>query len=99
MRDETVYGLAQQLKNEINQIVQFIQNLQQAIRLDSTGKELRILSLQKLLVKKGIITEEEMTAEVGETIKQMQKEAEEQAVKAKAPEIIPATPEQVQKVE
>jgi len=96
MRDETVYGIAQQLKGEINQIVQFIQNLQQAIRLDSTGKEIRLLALQQLLVKKGIITEAEMTEQSGEVIKQMQKEAEEQAAKAK---IVPATPEQTAQVE
>jgi predicted GTPase len=96
MRDETVYGIAQQLKGEINQIVQFIQNLQQAIRLDSTGKEIRLLSLQQLLIKKGLITEAEMTEQSGEVIKQMQKEAEEQAAKAK---IVTPTPEQVAKVE
>lgn len=99
MLDKTVYGLAQQLKGEINQIVQFIQNLQQAIRLDSTGKEIRLLGLQQLLIKKGIITEAEMTEQTGEVIKQMQKEAEEQAAKAKAPEIVPATPEQTAQVE
>ena len=99
MLDKTVYGIAQQLKNEINQIVQFVQNLQQAIRLDSTSKEIRLLSLQQLLVKKGIITEEEMTSQTGEVIKQMQREAEEQAAKAKAPEIVPATPAQTAQVE
>jgi hypothetical protein len=96
MRDETVYGIAQQLKGEINQIVQFIQNLQQAIRLDSTGKEIRLLAIQQLLIKKGIITEAEMTEASGEVIKQMQKEAEEQAAKAK---IVAATPEQTAQVE
>lgn len=99
MRDETVYGLVGQLNDKINQIVQFVQNLQQAIRLDSTGKEIRLVSLQKLLIKKGIITEAEMTEMAGEVIKEMQAEAEAQAAKTKAPEIVPATVEQVQKVE
>ena len=98
MRDETVYGLTGQLNDKINQIVQFIQNLQQAIRLDSTGKEIRLLSLQQLLIKKGIITEAEMTEASGEVIKQMQKEAEEQAKKAAAPAIVPATPAEVAQV-
>jgi len=40
-----------------------------------------------------------MTEQTGEVIKQMQKEAEEQAAKAKAPEIVPATPEQTAQVE
>ncbi len=99
MRDDTVYQIAQQLKGEINQIVQFVQNLQQAVRLDSTGKELRLLSVQQLLIKKGLITEEEMTAQTGEVIKQMQAEAEAQAAKAKAPEIVPATAAQTAQVE
>jgi len=99
MRDETVYGIAQQLKGEINQIVQFVQNLQQAIRLDSTGKEIRLLAIQRLLIKKGLITEAEMTEQSGEVIKEMQKEAEEQTAKAKAPEIVPATPAQTAQVE
>ena len=94
-----VYGLTGQLNDKINQIVKFVQNLQQAIRLDSTGKEIRLLGLQKLLIKKGLITEAEMTEITGEVIKEMQAEAEAQAAKAKAPEIVPATPEQVQKVE
>lgn len=98
MRDETVYGIAQQLKNEINQIVQFVQNLQQAVRLDSTGKEIRLLALMQLLVKKGLITEAEMTGQSGEVIKQMQAEAEEQAKKAAAPVIVPATPAEVAQV-
>jgi septum formation inhibitor MinC len=99
MRDETVYGIAKQLKDEINQIVKFIQNLQQAVRLDSTGKELRLLAMQQLLIKKGIFTEAEMTEQTGEVIKEMQAQAEEEAKKANAPEIVPATPEQVAKVE
>jgi septum formation inhibitor MinC len=99
MRDETVYGLTGQLNDKINQVVQFIQNLQQAIRLDSTGKEIRLLAIQQLLIKKGIITEAEMTEQSGEVIKQMQAEAEAQAAKAKAPEIVPATPAQTAQVE
>jgi hypothetical protein len=102
MRDETVYGLVGQVNDKLNQVVQFIQNLQQAIRLDSTGKEIRLLAIQQLLIKKGLITEAEMTEQSGEVIKQMQAEAEEQAKKAAekaaAPVIVPATPEQVQQV-
>ena len=106
MRDETVYALVQKLEahvnNSVGQIVQFIQNFQQAVRLDSTGKEIRLLALQQLLVKKGLITEAEMTEQSGEVIKQMQKEAEEAAKKAQeeaaVPAIVPATPEQVQQV-
>ena len=104
MRDETVYGLIQKLEAQINnsvgQIVQFIQNFQQAVRLDSTGKEIRLLALQQLLIKKNHITEAEMTEQSGLVIKQMQQEAEEAATKAKAAAsaIVPATPEQTAQV-
>lgn len=102
MRDETVYGLIGKLEAHVNssvgQIVQFIQNFQQAVRLDSTGKEIRLLALQQLLIKKGLITEVDMTEASGEVIKQMQKEAEEAAAKAAAPAIVPATPEQTAQV-
>jgi hypothetical protein len=105
MRDDTVYGLVHQLEAKINQvaqqgqqIVQFIQNFQQAIRLDSTGKEIRLLAIQRLLIKKNNITEAEMTEMSGEIIKEMQKEAEDAAAKAAAPEIIVPTTQQVQQV-
>jgi len=96
MRDQTIIEGFKSLEQRLQQVVQFVQNLQQAVRLDSTSKEIRLLSIQQLLIKKGILTEAEITEQTGEVIKQMQKEAEEQAAKAK---IVPATPEQVQQVE
>src|ERR1035437_3102080 len=102
MRDETVYQMINEVKGGLNQVVQFIQNFQQAIRLDSTSKEIRLLALQRLLIKKSLITEAEMTEQSGEVIKEMQKQAEdaakEAAAKAAAPVIVPATPEQVAQV-
>ena len=102
MRDETVYQMINEVKGGLNQVVQFIQNFQQAIRLDSTSKEIRLLALQRLLIKKSLITEAEMTEQSGEVIKEMQKQAEdaakEAAEKAAAPVIVPATPEQVAQV-
>ena len=109
MLDGTVYQLINEVKvglNQVqgglNQVVQFIQNFQQAIRLDSTSKEIRLLALQRLLIKKSLITEAEMTEQSGEVIKEMQKQAEdaakEAAAKAAAPVIVPATPEQVAQV-
>ena len=86
------------VNNSTNQIVQYIQNFTQSVRLDSTGKEVRLLALQKLLFKKGIITEAEMTEQAGEVLKDMQKQAEEEAAKAAAPAIVPATPEQTAQV-
>jgi hypothetical protein len=98
MRDETIIKGFQSLEQRFQQVVQFVQNFTNSVRLDSTGKEVRLLALQKLLLKKGVITEAEMTEEAGLVIAEMQKQAEEEAKKAAAPEIVPATPEQVQQV-
>ena len=99
MRDQSIIEGFKSLEQRLQQVVQFIQNLQQAVRLDSTSKEIRLLSVQQLLIKKGIITETEITEQTGEVIKQMQAEAEEQAKKAAVPAIVPATPEQTAQVE
>jgi histone H3/H4 len=91
-----------QLKQTLQQVIQFVQQFQQAIRLDSTGKEIRLLGIQRLLVKKGLITEAELTEVSGEVIKEMQAEAEKAAKeaqeKAAAPVIVAATPEQTAQV-
>jgi histone H3/H4 len=100
-----VNSLVQAVNNfegKMQQVIQFVNNFQQAVRLDSTGKEIRLLGLQRLLIKKGLITEAEMTEASGDVIKEMQAQAEaaakEAAEKAAKPEIVPATPEQVQAV-
>jgi len=98
MLDGTIINGFKSLEQRLAQVVQFIQNFQQAIRLDSTGKEIRLLAIQRLLIKKGQITEAEMTEMSGEIIKEMQKQAEEEAAKAAAPAIVPATPEQTAQV-
>lgn len=95
MREQTIIGGFQDVEKRLGLVIQFIQNLQQAVRLDSTGKEMRLLAIQKLLIKKGIFTEAEMTEEIGTVIQEMQKQAEEEAAKST---IVPATPEQVQQV-
>ena len=98
MRDQTIIEGFKSLEFRLQQVVQFVQNFQQAVRLDSTGKEIRLLALQQLLIKKGLITEAEMTEQSGSVIQEMQKQAEEEAKKATAPAIVPATPEQVAEV-
>jgi hypothetical protein len=107
MRNEEtiINGLIQGVRNidnKIQQIIAFVQNLQQAVRLDSTGKEIRLLGIQRLLLAKGIITEAELTEESGKVIAEMQKQAEdaakEAAAQAAAPAIVPATPEQTAQV-
>lgn len=90
------------IEQKISQIVQFVSNLQQAVRLDSTGKEIRLLGIQRLLISKGLITEAELTEESGKVIKEMQEQAEkaakEAAEAAAKPEIVKPTTEQVQQV-
>jgi hypothetical protein len=98
MLDATIYKLVNEVKGGLQQVIQFVNNFQQAVRLDSTGKEIRLLGLQRLLIKKGLITEAEMTEMSGEVIKEMQKQAEEAAKEAAAPEIVAATPEQTAQV-
>lgn len=79
MRETEFYGQINGLKQTLQQVIQFVNNLQNSVRLAFTGETVRSESLQSLLIKKGIITVEEMTAEVGETLKKMQAEAEAQA--------------------
>lgn len=102
MRETEFYSQINSLKQTLQQVVTFINNFQQAIRLDSTGKEIRLLAIQRLAIKKGLFTETELTAESGDVIKQMQKEAEEATKKATEqaikPEIVKPTTEQVQQV-
>ena len=91
MHPEKVVTMLGQLQQQIQQIIGFINNFQQAIRLDSTGKEIRLLAIQRMGLKKGLWTEADLTEMSGEIIKEMQKQAEEEAAKTK---IVPATPEQ-----
>ena len=102
MREETIINGFKSLEQRMNQIVQFIQQFQQAIRLDSTGKEIRLLAIQRILMKKNHITEAEMTEMSGEIIKEMQKQAEDAAKeaqeKAAQPTIITPTAEQTAQV-
>lgn len=102
MREETIINGFRSLEQRFQGALQFLQNLQQAVRLDSTGKEIRLLGIQRLLVAKGIITEAELTEESGKVIAEMQKQAEDAAKeateKAAAPTIVTPTPEQIQQV-
>jgi len=102
MREDTIINGFKSLEQRLNQVVQFIQQFQQAIRLDSTGKEIRLLAIQRILMKKNQITEAEMTEMSGEIIKEMQKQAEDAAKeaqeKAAQPTIITPTAEQTAQV-
>ena len=91
MRDGTIH---QYFEN----VVKYIQQVEQSARLGITGEAVRAQAFQQLLIKKGLITEAELTTEIGEVIKKANepKPAAETTPKV---EIVPATPEQVQAVE
>jgi uncharacterized iron-regulated protein len=95
MKETEFYGRLANMENRFNQVVQFVENMQQSIRLAFTGQEIRGASLQSLLLKKGLITEAELTEEIGKTIQKMQADAEEAAKKVN---IVQPTAEQVQQV-
>lgn len=90
MRDETII-------REINQMKQYIQMLENSVRLAFTGQEIRGAAIQALLLSKGTFTQDELNAEIGATITKMQQQAEEATKKAQT-EIIKPTTEQVQQV-
>src|SRR5579863_7745011 len=98
MLDGTVYKLINEVKVGLQQVINFVNNFQQAVRLDSTGKEIRLLAIQRLLIEKNTFTEAELTAKSGDIIKEMQKQAEdaakEAAEAAAKTTVVPATPEQ-----
>jgi polyhydroxyalkanoate synthesis regulator phasin len=88
-----------------NTIIQTFQDIfrrlalfEQSMRLGITGESIRNQALQDLLVKKGVITEPELTDAIGAVIKKAQQDAEDAAKKAKA-EIAVPTAEQVSEVQ
>ena len=98
MRDSSIIGGFQNIEQRLQQVVQFVEKLQQSVRLAFTGETVRSESLQSLLLKKGVITQEELTAEIGVTIQKMQEEAEKQA-KAAQEGLVKPSVKQVQQVE
>jgi|SRR5579864_2504167 len=90
MRDTTLWGHLQTLGS-------YIQQVEQSARLGITGEAVRNAALQALMIKKGLITEAELTEAIGEVIKK----ANEPKPAEEAPKVELATPspEQVQAVE
>lgn len=91
-RDSTTLSMYQNL-------VQYVQQIEQSARLGITGEAVRAQAFQQLLIKKGLITEAELTAEIGEVIKKANEVKPEPAPEAPKVDIVPATPEQVAQVE
>jgi hypothetical protein len=86
MRDGTIHGYMQN-------IVKYIQQVEQSARLGITGEAVRAEALTQLLLSKGIFTQEEMTTAIGEVIKKANEPKQEEAVKTEeAPKVELATP-------
>jgi len=88
-----------------NSCIKLLATLQQGMSIGISGESLRNQALQEALVKKGIITEKEITAAIGEVIKKIneknvkqQEEAKEKAKEA-SKQLVKPTPEEVVKVE
>lgn len=97
MKESSIIGGFGQLDAKLKQVIGYVQQLEQSIRLAFTGQEIRGASLQSLLISKGLLTKEEVEAEIGKTIQKMQAEADEAAKAQKSELIVPST-EQVQQV-
>lgn len=96
MKEATIIGNFQQL-------YQMLARLEQSLRLGVTGESIRNQALQNALTKKGIITDADITTEIGLVIAEAQKQ-EAEAAKAKEeenakPTLVTPTPQEVQAVE
>ncbi len=89
MRDNTIYGMYQG-------VVNYVQKLEQSVRLGLTGEAVRAEALIQLLMKKGIFTQEELTEAMGAVIKKANEPKPEETPKV---EIAVPSPEQVQAIE
>lgn len=90
MRETTIHQYFQNL-------AKYIQQVEQSARLGITGEAVRAQAFQQLLIKKGLITEAELTAEIGAVIqKANEPKPEDETPKT---EIVPATPEQVVEIQ
>lgn len=94
MRDNTIH---QYFTNVVN----YIKQVEQSARLGITGEAVRGQSLQQLLIKKGLITEAELTEAIGEVIRKANEAKPEEPKPDEAPkvELATPTPEQVIAVE
>lgn len=94
MRETTIHQYFQNL-------AKYIQQVEQSARLGITGEAVRAQAFQQLLIKKGLITEAELTTEIGAVIQKANEPKPEEVKSEEAPkvEIVPATPEQVSEIQ
>jgi hypothetical protein len=91
MRDETIIHGFQNLQK-------MIAHLAQGMQLSQSGEAIGNQALRDLLIEKGLITEVELTQQIGKTIAKINTQIEAEQAK-KASELIKPTTEQVQAVE
>ena len=91
MRDDTIFG-------HLRSLGQYIQQVEQQARLGITGESVRAQALQQLLIKKGLITEAELTEEIGNVIKKLN-EPKPEDTEAPKVELTKPTTEQVAEVQ
>ncbi len=93
MRDVTILSQFEEIRRATNAIAYHMQ-------LGFSGEALFDETLKALLIKKGIITEEEFKETLGEKIKEVNaKDAEAAAAKSETSELVTPTPAEVAKVE
>jgi hypothetical protein len=100
-RDGTTYEMYQALLKYAQQLEGALHQLEQQARLGITGEAVRGQAFQKLLIKKGLITEAELTESIGEVIKEINQPKPEEPKAEEAPkvELTTPTPEEVAQVE
>jgi hypothetical protein len=107
MKESTIYGMYQSILKYAQQLEQSLHQLEQSARLGITGESVRNAALQKALIKKGLVTEADLTEAIGEVIREINQpkveepKAAEAAPATEAPKVELALPttEEVQAVE
>jgi len=92
MRDQTVYGMYQNL-------LKYVQQIEQSVRLGLTGEAVRAEALTQLLLSKGIFTQEELNSAIGEVIRKANEPKPEAEVETPKVELTTPTPDQVQEIQ
>lgn len=91
MREGVIINAIQSLDRKISQVDQYT-------KVGVSGEIVRNQALTNLLIEKGYFTQEELNAAIGKVIQEVNTPKQEEAA-APAPEIVPATPEQVAEVQ
>jgi polyhydroxyalkanoate synthesis regulator phasin len=88
----------QTLIQQFSIIAQQLQLLENSMRIGISGEAIRNEALTSLFIKKGLITQEEITSSIGDVIKKYQEQKKEE-VEKKTTEIIVPTAKEVAEVQ